>query len=79
MAELKRSAMSTVGTLFTIYIAVGLICMIFALATSGKEKRAKRFIAWAPGDEFSFVIMLLVAAVWPIWLIAMLVKEDSNE
>ena len=71
--------MSTAGTLFTIYIVAGLICMIFALATSKKEERAKRFLAWAPGDEFSFVIILLVAVVWPIWLIAMLVKEDSNE
>ena len=67
--------MSTPAILFSIYLLVGLILMIFAVATPGKEKRAKGFASLGAGDGFDAGLMIFVALLWPVWLLAMLGKK----
>jgi hypothetical protein len=71
--------MSTPAILFSIYFAIGLVLMIIALATSGKERRAKRFAPAGSGDITDAGLLIFVALLWPIWLISLLGKEETKQ
>jgi hypothetical protein len=78
VAELKRSAkkMSTPAVLFGIYIGVGLVLMIVAVATPGKEKRTKGFTPFSAGDAVDAALMLFIALLWPIWILSLIAKKE---
>ena len=70
--------MSTPAILFSIYILVGLILMIFAVASPGKEKRTKGFALFGVGDGLDAGLMIFVALLWPVWLLAILAKKGPK-
>ncbi len=71
-----RRKMSTPAILFGIYFGIGLFLMIVALATPGKEKRAKGFDVFGGYDGIDTGLLIFIALLWPIWLLSMLTKKD---
>lgn len=71
--------MSTPAILFSVYILVGLILMIVAVASPGKEKRTKGFTPLGAGDPLEAGLFLFVALLWPIWLLVMLKKKEPRK
>jgi len=70
--------MSTPAILFSIYFLIGLILMIVAVASPGKEKRTKGFASLGAGDGLDAGLMIFVALLWPVWLLAMLAKKEPK-
>ncbi len=70
--------MSTPAILFSIYILAGLILMIFAVASPGKEKRTKGFASFGLGHGLDAGLMIFIALLWPVWLLAILAKKGPK-
>ncbi len=70
--------MSTPVILFSIHFFIGLILMIVAMASPGKEKRATGLLSLGAGDGFDAGLMIFVALLWPVWLLAMLAKKGAK-
>lgn len=71
--------MSASSTFFAIYLAVGLLLMVVALAVPGRERRTKGFVGgWGP-DVLSAALLFFIAVLWPLWLVWWLVKQDDRE
>lgn len=70
--------MSAPTILFSIYFFIGLILMIVAIASHGKEKRTKGLTAFGTGDGLDAGLMIFVALLWPVWLLAMLTKKEPR-
>ena len=68
--------MSAPATLFAVYLGIGGILMIVAVASPGKEKRTKGFEGLGMGDGFDVGLMLFVALLWPIWILSLLGKKE---
>jgi hypothetical protein len=68
--------MSTPAILFGIYFGIGLLLMIVAVATPGKEKRTKGFVPFGVGDGIDAALMLFIALLWPIWVLSLLAKKE---
>ena len=68
--------MSVPATLFAVYFFVGLVLMIVAVATRGKERRA-RDLDFADGSQLSAGLLIFIALLWPLWLIGLLAKDDE--
>jgi len=68
--------MSTPATLFSVYVGIGLILMIFAVASRGKEKRTKGFESFGTGGGFDAGLMILIALLWPAWIVSLLGKKE---
>ena len=73
--------MSTPATLFVVYIGIGLLLMVFAVASRGKEKRTKGFEihTFNPVDGIDAGLLIFTALLWPVWLLAILVKKKPTE
>jgi hypothetical protein len=71
--------MSTPAILFSIYIGIGLLLMVVAVATPGKEKRTKGFEGFGVGGGFDAGLMIFIALLWPIWILSMLDKKEPKE
>lgn len=70
--------MSTPAILFSVYFFIGLILMIVAAASPGKEKSAKGFAAFGTGDGLDACLMIFVALLWPVWLLVMLARKEPK-
>jgi hypothetical protein len=70
--------MSIPALLFSIYLVIGLLLMVVAVASPGKEKRTKGFEASGGGDGFDAGLLMFIALLWPIWLLASLTKKDPK-
>jgi len=70
--------MSTPAILFGIYIGIGLLLMIVAVAAPGKEKRTKGSEALGGGDGIDAALMIFIALLWPLWL-GLLVSKQSKK
>jgi hypothetical protein len=71
--------MSTPAILFGVYFAIGLILMIVAVATRGKEKRAKNFDVFGAYDGFDAGLMIFIALLWPIWILSLPGKNEPKK
>ena len=70
--------MSTPATLFSIYFVIGLLLMVVAVASPGKEKRTKGFGMFGTGDAFDAGLLIFIALLWPVWLLTSLGKKDPK-
>ena len=70
--------MSIPAILFSIYLVIGLLLMVVAVASPGKEKRTKGFEASGGGDVFDAGLLLFIALLWPIWIFTSLMKKDPK-
>lgn len=70
--------MSTASTFFAIYLAVGLLLLVVAVAAPGHERRTKGFVGGG-ADEFSAVLLFFIAVLWPLWLLWLLAKPGDRE
>lgn len=80
VADSRRWAeeMNIPAILFGVYFGVGLILMIVAMASPGKERRGKRFTPAGTGDIADAVLLIFVALLWPLWLISLLGKKEPK-
>jgi len=69
--------MSTAATVFTIYLLVGLLTLVVAVATPGKERRAP-FLDARDGTSMGAAYLLLMSILWPLWLLLWLFREDDK-
>ena len=67
--------MSAGATWFGIYFGIGLILMFLALVSDKSRKRAELLNPGVGADELSAVYLIFIALFWPVWLIAMLMRE----
>jgi hypothetical protein len=70
--------MSAPAILFSIYFAIGLLLMVIAVASPGKEKRTKGFWMFGTGDAPDAVLLIFIALLWPVWLLTSLTKKDPK-
>lgn len=70
--------MSTPAILFGVYLSIGLLLMIVAVASPGKEERTKAFGPAAGGDSVDAALMIFIALLWPVWLISLLGKQSRK-
>lgn len=70
--------MSTPATVFAIYVFIGLICLVVALATRGKESRTPADWPMA-GTDFDAAFLLFISLLWPLWLLKRLLQDDKRE
>jgi hypothetical protein len=68
--------MSAPSLLFACYFIIGLILMVVAVATRGKDRRAK-YLDVSDGSQVGAGLMIFIALLWPLWLIALLAKDDK--
>lgn len=68
--------MSTPAIFFGLYFGIGLLLMIVALATPGKEKRAKNLDVFGAYDGIDTGLLIFIALLWPIWLLSLLGKKE---
>ncbi len=68
--------MSTPALLFILYFFIGLILMIAAVATRGKERRAT-YLDVSDGTPIGAGLLIFIALLWPIWLLGLLAKDDE--
>lgn len=73
-----RNRMSAASTFFAVYLAVGLLLVVVAVAAPGRERRTRGLVG-AGGDELSAALLFFIAVLWPLWLVWLLVKEDDRE
>jgi hypothetical protein len=50
--------------------------MVVAVATRGKERRAE-YLDVSDGSQVGAGLMIFIALLWPLWLIALLAKDDE--
>lgn len=70
--------MSTPSILFTCYFMIGLVLMVVAVATRGKERRAE-FLDISQGSPVDAGMMIFIVLLWPIWLFGALAKDDDQK
>lgn len=70
--------MSIPAILFLVYFVIGLLLMVVAVASPGKEKRTKGFEASGGGDAFDAGLLMFIALLWPLWLFTLLMKKDPK-
>lgn len=71
--------MSPEAVLFFIYFIVGLLLVIVAVATPGKERRAENFGPMGTGTGLDAWLLIFIALLWPIWLLTLLAKERRKD
>ena len=59
------------------YVIIGMVLMVVAVASPGKEKRTRGFEG-VGGDPATAVVFFLIAAFWPIWLITLFRKKEEK-
>lgn len=69
--------MSIPTIIFSVYFFVGLLLMIIAVATRGKERRAQYFDI-SDGTQLGAGLLIFIALLWPLWLIGMLAKNKNG-
>ena len=67
--------MSIHTLLFAGYFFVGLLLMVVAVATCGRERRAE-LLDVSDGTQVGAGLLVFIALLWPLWLIALLAKDD---
>jgi hypothetical protein len=70
--------MSMAGHIFASYFAVGLILMAIAVATRGKERRAK-YLDISHASPVDAGLMIFIALLWPVWLLMALLSDDDRK
>jgi hypothetical protein len=78
ITDRSAKAMSTPAILFLAYLLIGLLLMIAAIASPGKEKRTKGFESGGSGDAFDAGLLLFIAVLWPVWLLTSSLKKDRK-
>ncbi len=71
--------MSTPAILFGVYFGIGLLLMVVAVASPGKEKRTKGFESLGAGTGLDAGLMIFIALLWPVWLLTLLSKKEPKE
>jgi hypothetical protein len=67
---------STSSILFGSYFAIGLISMIVAVATRGKERRTQ-MLDVNDGTYIGTGMMILIALLWPLWICGLFFSKDD--
>lgn len=70
--------MSTPELLFVVYLSIGMLSIIIAVAAPGKEERSERFGPFG-GTELDVALMLFIVLLWPIWLLSLFPKRKPPE
>lgn len=70
--------MSGPAIAFSVYFGIGLLLMIVAVASPGKEKRTKGFEPAGGGDAVDAALLIFIALLWPIWLLSLFNKKDPK-
>ncbi len=70
--------MSTPAILFSIYFAIGLLLMIVAVASPGKERRTKGFEPPGGGDGADAALLIFIAVLWPLWIVGLFARNDDD-
>lgn len=70
--------MSTPARLFGIYLLIGLVLMVIAVAAPGKRERTKNFEPSAGGGNGAFDagLLIFIALLWPLWLASLFLQKD---
>ena len=61
----------------SIYVLLGMVSMVVAVAIRGKRERTKGFET-AGADESTAMLFLFVALLWPVWLLGLFFKNDDD-
>lgn len=70
--------MNAPAILFGIYLLIGMILMIVAVATPRKKKR-QSFTWFGTGEGVDAALLIFVAALWPVWLLSLVAKKGPKE
>ena len=70
--------MSTPAILFSIYFAIGLLLMVVAVASPGKERRTRRFEPAGGGDGVDAALLIFIAVLWPLWIVGLFAKKEDD-
>ncbi len=62
------------AVVFGVYLLVGMTCLIIAVASRGKQKRAAALDA-TDGTELGAGMLLFAAVLWPVWLLIRLFRS----
>ena len=68
--------MSVPELLFACYFIIGLVLMVVALATRGKERRAP-YLDVSDASPLGAGLMIFIALLWPLWLITLITKDEG--
>ncbi len=70
--------MSTPAILFGIYLLIGLVLMVVAVAAPGKRERTKYVEPSAGGGngDFDAGLLIIIALLWPLWLVSLFLQKD---
>ncbi len=71
--------MSMPATLGAIYLAIGLLLMVVAMAVGTKRRRARALDGLIDGTEPGAWLLFAVAAFWPIWLMVALIRRGKRD
>ena len=72
-----RQKMSTSAIAFGIYLGVGVLLLVLVLATRTKEKGLAGFESGGGGDVIDAWLLIFITVLWPVWLLAWLLKKGS--
>ncbi len=67
--------MSAPATAFGIYFGIGLLLLTVAVASNKNRKRAQHLDLVSAGEELGAGYLIFIALLWPIWLLALLMKK----
>ena len=67
--------MSTPATGFGLYLGIGLLMLTVAVASNKNRKRNEHLDLVSTGTALSAGYLIFIALLWPIWLLAALVKK----
>lgn len=70
--------MTSAATAFGIYFGIGLLLMTLALVTRAKEKGLRGFESGGSGDAMEAWLLVLIAILWPIWVIVWIMKKEEK-
>lgn len=71
--------MSTAANLFLVYLLVGLVLMVIAVATRRTNMGTKETDDLGTGDKFDATLLLFIALMWPIWLVTVFAGKSPRE
>lgn len=70
--------MRTPAVLFALYLLVGLLLLTFAVASRGKASRSQAIAGIPTGDRLDAWLLLFIALLWPVWLLATLLRKHPK-
>ena len=70
--------MSIPAILFALYLVIGLLLLTLAGAWRGKASRSQAISGFPSGDQLDAWLLLFIALLWPVWLLATLMRKHPK-